>query len=400
MSQQLIKLNSDLKRLRDEGFNISITDGYLVVSDVPYVTPEKFVRKDGIIVSVLQLAGDKTEAPTDHTVYFSGQRPCDKDGAPLNITCNETRQQLTAALAGDFQFSRKPSPPTNPPYANYYDKVTTYIAILGGPAQAIDSSVDARTFPVVVDDSEDAIFKYVDNASSRAGIVAISDKLRVESVAIIGLGGTGSYVLDLIVKTPAKTIHLFDGDTFRQHNAFRAPGAASIEQLAQKPTKVEYFAEQYAPMRNGLTPRAIFIDETNIDELTEMDFVFLCIDDGPAKKLIVDMLEKEDIPFIDTGLGVQEVAGSLVGLVRTTVSTIENRETARRHMSFSDGDPEQEYARNIQVADLNALNATLAVIRWKKLCGFYGDIEHEQHTIYSINDSHIIREGSMDEDNN
>jgi hypothetical protein len=35
-------------------------------------------------------------------------------------------------------------------------------------------------------------------------------------------------VLDFTAKTHVKEIHLFDGDTFFQHNAFRAPGAANL----------------------------------------------------------------------------------------------------------------------------------------------------------------------------
>jgi tRNA A37 threonylcarbamoyladenosine dehydratase len=45
------------------------------------------------------------------------------------------------------------------------------------------------------------------------------------------MGGTGSYILDLVAKTAVMEIHLFDGDDFNQHNAFRAPGAASLEDL-------------------------------------------------------------------------------------------------------------------------------------------------------------------------
>ena len=40
---------------------------------------------------------------------------------------------------------------------------------------------------------------------------------------------------------------------------------------------------------------------------------------------------------------------------------------------------------NVQIADLNSLNATLAVIKWKKLCGVYQDLEGEHHSTYSTN---------------
>lgn len=45
----------------------------------------------------------------------------------------------------------------------------------------------------------------------------------------------------------------------------------------------------------------------------------------------------------------------------------------------------QEYASNIQIVELNALNASLAVIKWKQLSGFYQDLEYEHHLTYSTN---------------
>src|SRR5690242_19173715 len=36
VSQQLISLSPDLKRLRDEGYNLEIRGGHLLVKDVPY----------------------------------------------------------------------------------------------------------------------------------------------------------------------------------------------------------------------------------------------------------------------------------------------------------------------------------------------------------------------------
>ncbi len=39
---------------------------------------------------------------------------------------------------------------------------------------------------------------------------------------------------------------------------------------------------------------------------------------------------------------------------------------------------------NIQVADMNAMNAILAVIRWKQLCGFYVDLEQAHHLSFSV----------------
>jgi len=101
--------------------------------------------------------------------------------------------------------------------------------------------VKAQTFRVIESKPEESVFNYIDTNSSRAEVEAISDKLKGRKIGIMGLGGTGSYVLDLVAKTPADEIHLFDGDEFAQHNAFRAPGAPSVDQLRTPPPKVSLF---------------------------------------------------------------------------------------------------------------------------------------------------------------
>lgn len=57
------------------------------------------------------------------------------------------------------------------------------------------------------------------------------------------------------------------------------------------------------------------------------------------------------------------------------------------------GDAADElYRSNIQVADLNMLAGTLAVIQYKQLRGFYLDTEAEYHAIYSTDGNAIINE--------
>jgi len=45
---------------------------------------------------------------------------------------------------------------------------------------------------------------------------------------------------------------------------------------------------------------------------------------------------------------------------------------------------ENEYDKNIQIADLNALNAALAVVAWKKLLGFYHEAPRMHYSTYTI----------------
>ena len=213
-------------------------------------------------------------------------------------------------------------------------------------------------------------------------------------VTIVGLGGTGSYILDLIAKTPIREIHLVDGDKFVQHNAFRAPGAASFETLGQSPSKVDYYAGIYANMRRGIVPHELFLEEDNIDLLAGSDFVFMCVDKPAVRKLVFDFLIQNKIPFVDVGMELEyiEEEQCLIGDCRTTLCTPEKADHLSRRVSVRDAVADDIYDANIQVAEMNALNATLAVIKWKKFCGYYQDLYREHHTTYSLNTHHVTRD--------
>jgi len=386
MLQQLINRSPDLKRLRDEGYDIEIVDGYLLLKDVPYVNASKEVKR-GVLVSELTLAGDRTATPSTHVVHFAGEYPCRNDGNEITqIKHGSQRTRLAHDLDVDHSFSNKP--PDG--YPDYYEKMTRYVTIISNYAQAIDPNVTATTFPVITATEIESVFHYIDTASSRAGINVVSDKLTRDKIAIIGAGGTGSYVLDLVAKTPVQTIDVYDGDTFSQHNAFRTPGAPSIEALRAMSAKAHYLAELYSRMHRHITPHGSITPE-NIEELRAATFVFLCVDDGPVKQLIIERLEAFGTPFIDVGMGVDLIDGSLGGILRVTTSTATKRDHIRQRVSFSRG-ADQEYDTNIQIADLNALNAALAVMKWKKLRGFYRDLEHEHHTTFTIDGAVTINE--------
>lgn len=392
MSQQRISRSPDLKRLRDEGYEVEIRSGHLVVAHVPYVNSAREI-KYGVLVSELNLAGDVTAAPGTHVAQFVGEYPCRQDGTPIEkIRHQSNRTRLAPDVEVDHSFSSKPTPTGR--YSDYYEKMTTYVAIIASPAQAIDPNVTAKTFRPIESDEDDPVFRYLDTAASRAGIAAVTAKLATGRVAIVGLGGTGSYVLDFVAKTPVPEIHLFDGDAFLQHNAFRSPGAPSLDELGEQPLKAVYWQKRYDRMRRGIIAHQGYIDESNVGELATMDFVFLCLDKGPVKRLIIETLEAAGVAFVDVGMGVYLSEGALGGIVRTTTSTPDQREHVheKKRISYGEGDDHNEYARNIQIAELNAFNAALAVIKWKKLCGFYLDLEHEHHSTYTIDGNIIINE--------
>ena len=318
MSHPLINRSPDLKKLLDDGYEIEIIGSHLVVHSVPHVSETRKVRFGALVVP-LNLNVDVTLPPKSHVVQFAGNYPCDENGIPLEkLRHGEVKGAITNDLVTRYSFSNKPQGG----YKDYYELVKTYVANISGPAEILDANATARTWRVVENNDPEFVFLYPDTASSRAGIVALSKKLEMRRVIIAGLGGTGSYVLDLVAKTHVKEIHLFDGDRFGQHNAFRAPGAASIAQLKAILYKVDYYTEIYSRMRRGIVPHSYNLDVSNVSELEGANFVFICMDAGKPKQAVVEKLEALGIPFIDVGMGVKlSNDDCLRGILRTTIST-------------------------------------------------------------------------------
>ena len=391
MLHKLIDHSPDLKRLRDEGYELQIKHSHLLVSSVPYLN-SNIQLCYGILVTPLTIAGNKVGSPKDHVVHFIGEHPCNKDGLIITaLTHSNNKVQLAEGIVVDRSFSNKPQNG----FKDYYDKMTSYINIISGPAISFDNSVTPRTFKLIEPNGDDDDFRYPDTNTSRAGIGAISNKLKGIKVGIVGVGGTGSYVLDFIAKCPVKEIRLFDNDQFILHNAFRSPGAPDSEILMDPPKKVRYFFDIYSKMHPNIVIREKFIIKSNLIELQDLNFVFICVDNGAVKEYIINYLNQEKISFIDVGMGIQvSDDNSLFGLIRVTSGKNGSMEhiNAKGRISYRDVEEEDEYHQNIQIAELNALNAALAIIRWKKMVGFYYSAEREQHSIYSIDDNTILNE--------
>ena len=200
MSYKLIELNDDLRSLRDLKFNVDIVGAFLIVRDIPYVNAERQVHRDGILVTELTLSGDKTIAPERHQMRFIGECPCDSHGVALDaIRPSEQKHRINSEVTCDFEFSNKPRPEG---YLDHAEKVRNYAALISGPASTIDPTATPMTGNVVEPGDDESPFNYLDTNSAKAQISVITEKLAADRIAIVGLGGTGSYVLDLIAKTP------------------------------------------------------------------------------------------------------------------------------------------------------------------------------------------------------
>ncbi|MXV95491.1 MAG: ThiF family adenylyltransferase [Gemmatimonadetes bacterium] len=380
MSREQISRREDLQRLVEEGYELEVRSGYLVLHRVPYVTSGRTVRYGQLVCPLVE-----TGPPPDHTMYFAGEYPCDDTGAPIEaLRNNSNRQELAEGLWVDHYFSAKPVGGT---YQDYYRKLTHYAQVIGRCARRIDPTAVARAGRLVLSEDPNDPFVFMETASSRAGITRLNERLSGDRIGIVGLGGTGSYILDYVSKTRVSEIHLFDGDRFQQHNAFRAPGSTTTDELERRPTKAQLYRERYAKMRSGVVAHEFDVDIDNVDVLRDLDFVFVAVDDNETRGWLLSALDGMQIPFVDVGMGIEKTDEKLLGIVRTSFCETLRSSAAQRGEG---GLPDVgEYERNVQIVELNALNAALAVIRWKKHRAFYLDLGNEGRSTYTIDGNHM-----------
>lgn len=383
MSTAPLVRDPSASRLLDDGYNLVVQGGHLLIRRIPYVTSSGEVAY-GSLAYPVTVSGDRiTDDSGDHRIWFVGGQPCDERGTAIPAASPQTRA-ITPDLAATFMLSSKPGGG----YPDQYAKVTSYARILAHPAQALDPSVTPTPGAAWDEIEDDLPFVYRDTASSRAGLAELNSKFRGHRIAIIGLGGTGGYILDQVAKTWVDAIGLFDGDVLDNHNAFRAPGAACIEDLRRRPNKAQYYADLYSHMHTGITAHHVYLDSQNLSLLNGYTFVFVAAADAEQRPAIMEWLTERGIPFIDVGMGIEETEGRLSGLVRVTTHF---PEVSGRHGPQAAPGPE-DYDRNIQIADLNALNAQFAVIAWKKFLGYYADHTPAVETLYAVFTGEVVNE--------
>ena len=384
MSQKLLNHNSTLKRFVNEGLYISVVPPYLVINDIPYVNVDRTIGY-GKIISQMVLSGNIVSRPSTHVVYFSGEFPCDQFGKPIERLRHQTINQILANIKVDYSFSNK-----NERWnTSEYEKVMNYLHIITGPVYEINPKVTPFTYhlPEITEIDPSYPFKYIDTNSSRNGTEEMNALFSDLKIGIIGLGGTGSYILDLVSKTQVKNIHLFDGDKFHTHNAFRAPGAASEEELNCNLFKTDYYKKKYEAMHNGIVSHSYMLEYDHLKELSEFNFVFIAIDANQSKKVIIEFLVDNSIPFIDSGISVNLENKNLTSTIRVNLVDKTNRETWESLIPLSG--EEDIYQTNIQLAEVNNLAATFSVIMWKKYVNFYRT-NKKQNLFYILEADELI----------
>jgi hypothetical protein len=386
---ELVNHNAFLKDLEETGYLIGFLGGYLVLFGIPYIDKDGQLQH-GDWASPVDLNGAVIDAPKNHQVWWRGSRPFDQSGRALRLGGGEARVSITPELITEHSFSFKLHDENGAmrDYKSFEEKVRTYLDAITAPAVAAYPNATPLRGIAVNAAAQGSPLRFPDTMSARYLINDISALLRRKKVAIIGLGGTGSYILDFIARTHLQKITLFDDDKVHVHTIFRFPGF--IPQAIGR-LKVEALASCYDQWHAGVEAIAERVTTANIARLKEFDFVFVSVDDGPARLAIVDWLSANGIPFVDCGMGLNRSTVGLSGFVRITgvdrQAFESNVGTARLPVENA---KEDEYRKQPQITELNALNATMAVIRFKQ---HFGMFDRETEVSASIFDSALLEIG-------
>ncbi len=226
-------------------------------------------------------------------------------------------------------------------------------------------------------------FKIPNTFEARAGVGPMQDRVRDQRIAIIGLGGTGAYLLDLMAKTPVAEIHLCDCDKLDWHNFMRAPGAPTSDEIESQRQarleKVNYYLAKYMPLRDGIQPHIVRVtDQAEFAEFLSthsIDFAFVSIDqrkdcDSPRQDEVYAALSMAKVPFVDSGVSIALENDRVRGAV-TTGSYKDGSLDWQQGIPNARMDGDVLGYRNVQLPEVNALAASLAVMEWRRRTGQY-----------------------------
>ena len=100
MSQRLISRNPCLRRMREEGYTVEIRSSFLLVQDVPFVTPDRKVERGTLAFTLGTLAGDLYWRRTPGSagdVHRAGTRPTPKGGFSIRSSTRRPSRRSSPA---------------------------------------------------------------------------------------------------------------------------------------------------------------------------------------------------------------------------------------------------------------------------------------------------------------
>lgn len=139
-------------------------------------------------------------------------------------------------------------------------------------------------------------------------------------IGIVGLGGTGSAVLEQLVRLGVGAVSIYDAESFESSNVNRVYGS-SADHEGQSKTAIAQRLVEHINIGTKLIVHPSHIDrESMAKSLRDCEVVFGCTDKQSPRGILVRLALRYAIPVIDLGVKVDSTDGQLRGVYgRVTV---------------------------------------------------------------------------------
>lgn len=357
------------------GWHVGVSADHVMVSSVPYRQQDGasgicqvkvWTHEDGRTMKAPPNGGSATH--TARLEGVSGGKAYHANGEPVgNVIWTDDTHECVISIKLD-----------SGNYADAWHALLVYCSIVAAAAQAGGDQERQRI---------DRVFQFEILGENTPDIREWQDKAGGQKIGIVGLGGVGLWLLDLMSKTDVGEIRIWDGDRIEGRNLVRAPGWAGQDAIGKN--KAEYFGQLYSQFRTGISSFPEYLDPNGPSDLFDgLDFVFIAIDNMETRSALCERLERTGVPFVDVGMGVERNQGEVRGSLQVFFS---GRDAGRWRIGIPTvtGVGDQEY-HLLQLADLAALNASLAVGVWRRHIEQYAEDSEEWLVRYLVESNTVL----------
>ena len=371
MSAILTSHDGGLDRVVQAGLDYTIEGDTLTVGPIPYRLPDGSVGH-GQLICHLEREGERLRAPSDHTVgWVADEEPHTKSGEVLEgLIHQHDAQGWPNGITSRCGMSRKRH---DGGYSDYGEKMLAYARLI---ARETGSSWRRESLGSgVVNEGNNMVDQ--ETGLTRSAIGDMDQLFAREKLAVIGAGGTGGFIVDMIAKCNVASIDIYDDDVVSQHTQLRWPGIVNRGVVEEHKNKAEYLAQIYASRTNkNIKGHPLRVRRQYLTYFQNMTMVFVAVDRGADRREILTGLTELGVNFIDCGIDLRRQTDGLTASARVVRSACDDDRGKR--LELVEKTPHKDvgegmYEAAVQTAEINALNATMAVIAWKQGIGFYKD---------------------------
>lgn len=137
-------------------------------------------------------------------------------------------------------------------------------------------------------------------------------RLRALRVGVVGLGGTGSQVVQQLTHLGIRDFVLVEDDRVEESNLPRLAGATWIDaRLRRRKTAVSSRVVRRLAPRARIASTGAVRSTRSLAELQRVDLIVGCVDNDGARLVLAELAAAHHVPYLDIGVGIENDEGTL-----------------------------------------------------------------------------------------